>query len=141
MAGFRRLLRAILNPKSVRDNPPPEAVDHPVDQAITAAIGVPEGFTEAVGVALPAPGEVVEVVFDDTVLAVANVDGTLHAITGVCPHAGGPLGEGTVEGLVLWCPFHRWNFHLETGIASVGGQKLVEVYDVRTSSGRLFVRL
>ena len=104
-------------------------------------VPAPEGFIELTEVALPGVGEVVEVVVGETILAVANVEGAFHAISGVCPHAGGPLGEGTVDGMVVWCPFHRWSFHLETGVASVGGRKLVDVYEVREQSGRLYIRL
>lgn len=139
MAGLRRRLRVFFNLASTSedvDETPsgdPRAVE-PVDVEL-------EDFVEAVGVDPPSDGEVIEVVLSDTVLAVANVGGVYHAISGICPHAGGPLGEGALDGMVLWCPFHRWNFHLETGIASVGGKKLVDIYEVRVQAGRLFFRL
>lgn len=31
-------------------------------------------------------------------IAVANVGGQFHAISGVCMHRGGPLGDGPLEG-------------------------------------------
>ena len=36
--------------------------------------------------------------------AVCNVDGKIFCIGGTCPHAGGPLGQGTLEGSRLTCP-------------------------------------
>ena len=137
MAGVRRLIRAILG-RARDDESKPE---QPAAVPIAAPVQPPDGFTAVEGVDLPAPGEAIEAILGDIVLAIANVDGTFHAITGVCPHAGGPLGDGEVDGLVLWCPFHNWNFHLETGIASVGGKKLVEIYATHAEGGRLFVRL
>ena len=31
------------------------------------------------------------------VIALFNVEGTLYALDGICPHAGGPLGEGALR--------------------------------------------
>ena len=137
MAGVRRLLRAMLG----RGDSVEEPTVSPEPVRVVAPVTPPEGFTEIKGVALPEPGHAAEIVVGEIVMALANVDGTYHAITGVCPHAGGPLGDGTVEGMVLWCPFHSWNFHLETGIASVGGKKLVEIYELHAEGQQLFVKL
>ena len=49
------------------------------------------------------------------VIALYNVDGTLHALDGVCPHAGGPLGQGQLEGCVVTCPWHGWQFDVTSG--------------------------
>jgi len=38
-----------------------------------------------------------------------------HAIDGVCPHQGGPLGKGVLDGATLTCPWHRWQFNVRTG--------------------------
>ncbi len=50
---------------------------------------------------------------EDVVLA--NVDGKVHAIGGVCTHRGGPLHEGQLNGNVVVCPWHGGRFKLETG--------------------------
>ena len=44
------------------------------------------------------------------VIALFNVDGTFYALDGVCPHQGGPLGQGTLEGCIVTCPWHGWQF-------------------------------
>jgi nitrite reductase (NADH) small subunit len=49
------------------------------------------------------------------VIALFNVDGTFYAMDGVCPHAGGPLGEGSLDGTVVTCPWHGWQFDVTTG--------------------------
>jgi len=61
------------------------------------------------------PGTAKEVMADDQVVALFNVDGTLHAMDGVCPHAGGPLGEGTLRGSTITCPWHGWQFDVTSG--------------------------
>lgn len=58
-------------------------------------------------------GRTVEV--DGTVVAVFNVDGRYYALDGVCPHAGGPLGDGFLTGTVVTCPWHGWQFDVTTG--------------------------
>jgi nitrite reductase/ring-hydroxylating ferredoxin subunit len=46
---------------------------------------------------------------------VANVGGSLYAITSTCTHRGGPLHEGQVDGTVVICPWHGGQFDLTTG--------------------------
>jgi len=61
------------------------------------------------------PGTSKEVMAGDKVVALFNVDGTIYALDGVCPHAGGPLGEGTLRGTMVTCPWHGWQFDVTTG--------------------------
>jgi nitrite reductase/ring-hydroxylating ferredoxin subunit len=48
-------------------------------------------------------------------IAVFRVGGELRAMDAVCPHRGGPLGEGTVENGIAVCPWHGWRFDVHTG--------------------------
>lgn len=48
-------------------------------------------------------------------IALYNVDGTFYAIDNACPHAGGPLGEGKLNGTVVECPWHGWKFSVVSG--------------------------
>ena len=63
------------------------------------------------------PGSCLSVELDDTERGVAlfNVDGELFALDTTCPHAGGPLGEGTLQGDLVRCPWHGWKFNVRTG--------------------------
>ena len=61
------------------------------------------------------PGAAKEVTAGDRVIAIFNVDGTLHALDGICPHAGGPLAMGNLAGTVITCPWHGWQFDVTTG--------------------------
>jgi nitrite reductase/ring-hydroxylating ferredoxin subunit len=49
------------------------------------------------------------------VLALFNVEGSFHALDNTCPHRGGPLGEGQLEGSVVTCPWHGWQFDVCSG--------------------------
>ena len=55
------------------------------------------------------------------VLALSYRDGEFGAISGLCNHVGGPLGDGHVnaDGYVV-CPWHHWHFHRLTGQARPG---------------------
>ena len=48
-------------------------------------------------------------------IAVFNVGGQLYASGAVCPHEGGPLEDGTLDGDVVICPWHGFDFDLKTG--------------------------
>ena len=48
-------------------------------------------------------------------LALCNAEGTFFAVDNTCPHRGGPLGEGFLDGNRLTCPWHGWQFDLTTG--------------------------
>jgi nitrite reductase (NADH) small subunit len=63
------------------------------------------------------PGSVKEVQLAGQPIALANVGGTLYAISNTCLHRGGPLGEGQLEGSVVTCPWHGWQFNVATGKA------------------------
>jgi nitrite reductase/ring-hydroxylating ferredoxin subunit/multimeric flavodoxin WrbA len=74
-------------------------------------------------------------------LAVSCVDGRFGAISGVCNHVGGPLGEGTLAGDYVVCPWHGWKFHRETGAGEPGYEAdQVPHHVVREVDGRLLVR-
>lgn len=61
------------------------------------------------------PGTCKEVEVADRVVAIFNVAGQLHALDGICPHVGGPLGQGALHGKVVTCPWHGWQFDVTTG--------------------------
>jgi len=48
-------------------------------------------------------------------VCVANVNGEICAMDNVCPHWGGPLGQGRIEDGKLICPWHGWTFDPKTG--------------------------
>lgn len=61
------------------------------------------------------PGSAVELVAEDRIVALFNVDGTFYALDGVCPHQGGPLGQGDLAGCIVTCPWHGWQFDVRSG--------------------------
>ena len=49
------------------------------------------------------------------IIALYNVDGNVYALDNTCLHRGGPLGEGTLNGDVVTCPWHLWEYNVRTG--------------------------
>ena len=48
-------------------------------------------------------------------LAVFNYEGTFYAIDNTCLHSGGPLGEGSLSGTTVTCPWHGWEYDVTSG--------------------------
>ena len=75
---------------------------HPKSVALADIDEVPEGGRK-------------EVVVENKKIAIFNVDGQCYAVNAVCPHRGGPLIRGTLDGYKLRCPIHGWAFDIRTG--------------------------
>ena len=83
-----------------------------------------------------------DVTIGRTRLALTWVDGALSAISGVCNHVGGPLGQGTLEGDYVVCPWHQWRFHRATGKGEPGYERdAVPAYQTKIENGRAYVDL
>ena len=72
-------------------------------------------------------------------IAVFKQNGQFFAIDNTCPHMGGPLGEGLLEGEEITCPWHGWQFSIRTGAhVSIPGVK-AKTYPVTVKDGEVFV--
>jgi len=87
------------------------------------------------------PGRAAEVTVGDRVVALFNVGGIFHALTNHCPHRGGPLGQGFLEGTEVSCPWHNYTFDVRTGENVVSPDLRVERYEVKVEDGRVFVKV
>jgi nitrite reductase/ring-hydroxylating ferredoxin subunit len=52
----------------------------------------------------------------DLAVAVFRVGEAFYAIDNRCPHKGGPLAEGPLDGTVVTCPWHGFTVDVRTGI-------------------------
>ena len=46
--------------------------------------------------------------------------GRLYAVGAVCPHKGGPIADGQIDGSIVVCPLHLNTFELATGCSKTG---------------------
>lgn len=82
------------------------------------------------------------VVAGTTALAISWRDGKLGVVSGVCNHAGGPLGEGRLDGEYLVCPWHNYKFHRSTGEGEPGFEEdRVPRFEHKIEGGNLRVNL
>jgi nitrite reductase/ring-hydroxylating ferredoxin subunit len=82
-----------------------------------------------------------EVLASGKAVALFNVAGTFHAISNVCLHRGGPLGQGVLDGAVVLCPWHAWTFDVTTGVSTVNPELKVQRFDVKVEDGQVFVKV
>ncbi len=74
-------------------------------------------------------------------IALYNVNGNLYAMNGTCPHMGGPLGEGDLDGNVVTCPWHGWQFDVTTGNCVIRPGLKQTAYPVKAEGGDILVDL
>lgn len=74
-------------------------------------------------------------------VALFNVGGRFHAIENTCPHRGGPLGEGDLEGAVVTCPWHGWQFDVATGASPVNPAAKVRTFPVEVVGDEVRVEI
>ena len=65
-------------------------------------------------------------------IAIVRMEGRLHAVSNVCPHQNGPLGEGRVRDGYLECPWHGYQFDPRTGQGPPGFSDFVSTYPLVT---------
>ena len=58
-----------------------------------------------------------KIVFHELAVVAHAEDGNFYAFGNVCPHAGGPIGEGFIEGCIVECPWHAGRWDVRTGKA------------------------
>jgi nitrite reductase (NADH) small subunit len=74
-------------------------------------------------------------------VAIANVNGKFFAINSVCLHHGGPLGEGSLEGTVVTCPWHGWQYDVTTGKLVQQPSDGVRCYAIELRGDEVYVDL
>ena len=85
---------------------------------------------------------ITEVKVEHVILAITWQNGEFGAISGVCNHAGGPLGQGYLDDEYVVCPWHHWKFHCRSGLGEPGYEEdAVPSHAVKVEAGRLYIQL
>lgn len=72
-------------------------------------------------------------------IAVFNSKGNFHALDNRCPHRGGPLGEGYLDGAEVTCPWHAWTFDVTTGKCATEPSTKQKTFKTKIENGEIFV--
>ena len=99
------------------------------------------GFVRAAKATDIAPGTICEIQVEGKTIAMANVGGRFHAVSNICLHRGGPLGQGTLQGTVVTCPWHGWSYDVMTGKLTHNRAAGVACYPVEVRGEEVFVNI
>lgn len=87
-------------------------------------------------------GDIAEVTVGSDVILLVHLPGSqLRAYQGVCPHAEYPLASGELDGAVLTCAGHLWEFDLSTGMGVNPSNCRLYEYPVRLSGDQVCVTI
>lgn len=89
-------------------------------------------------------------------IGIIKANGKVYAVRNVCPHKGAPICRGQLRGTmlpsdpstfvfgledqVLQCPWHGWEFNLDSGEQLCGSSRL-KLYPVTMQEGSVFLDL
>ena len=75
-------------------------------------------------------------------IALFNLGGQFYALDDTCPHARGPLSEGSIEGEDVECPWHGSRFNIKTGaVTAPPALEKVTKYNVRVTGDDIEVEV
>lgn len=72
-------------------------------------------------------------------VAVFKYDGKISAVSNVCQHQNGPLGEGKIVDGCITCPWHGYQYLPETGASPRPFVEKVPTFNVRVKRGRILI--
>jgi nitrite reductase/ring-hydroxylating ferredoxin subunit len=100
-----------------------------------------ESFIEIARVNELAVGRVRAYTIGDRRIALYHTSSGFFASDNVCPHRGGPLGEGDLIGDEIICPWHLWGFDVSTGICTGNPDMSIVKHEVKVDGDRIMIRL
>jgi phenylpropionate dioxygenase-like ring-hydroxylating dioxygenase large terminal subunit len=72
-------------------------------------------------------------------MAIFKYDGKISAVSNVCQHQNGPLGEGKILDGCIVCPWHGYQYRPDTGASPPPFVEKVPTFNVRVAGGRVLV--
>ncbi len=100
------------------------------------------GFVKVATTGELAPGQSKRVEVEGKTIALFNLGESYHAVDDTCPHRGGPLSEGEVEGDTVTCPWHGSKFKVTTGeVLTPPARTGVSYYPSRVNGSDIEVEL
>ena len=87
------------------------------------------------------PGSCKTVEVSGSRIALFNVAGKFYAMDDTCAHRGGPLGEGNLDGAIVTCPWHGWQYDVSSGACQTKPRVQMVCYEVRVEDKLVKVAL
>ncbi len=74
-------------------------------------------------------------------IALFKHEGKIYVLDNLCPHRGGPLGEGSLDGSDVTCPWHAWSFDVKTGKCQTPPDINQPIYEVKIDGEDILVNV
>jgi nitrite reductase/ring-hydroxylating ferredoxin subunit/DMSO/TMAO reductase YedYZ heme-binding membrane subunit len=97
------------------------------------------GFVDACAVADIPEGRARIVCLSGERVAIFKCEGKISAVSNVCQHQNGPLGEGNIVYGCITCPWHGYQYKPDTGASPPPFVEKVPTFNVQVKAGRVLV--
>ena len=89
------------------------------------------------------PGKMIKISVDGKDIMVANIDGDFFFMYDSCTHSGSSLSEGSLEGCIVTCGWHKAEFDCKTGKLVKFPAKInnLGTYNVTVESENVFLEM
>ena len=128
-------------PHNPPNNPPNNSTNNSTNLEPPRNVTPPEGFEVVLHIDALKEDEVTQIIIAGTAIAIARSKDGFFAIENNCPHAGGPMSEGFLEGNQISCPYHGWAFDLRDGSCTTNPQSCLQTYEVQTIDTAVCVKI
>lgn len=110
------------------------------ERALDAPLSQGDAYVDVCGVDEIAENRAKVFVLSGERVAVFKYDGKVSAISGVCQHQNGPLGEGCIIGGLVTCPWHGYQYRPDDGASPAPFTEKVPTFNVRVDGNRVLVQ-
>lgn len=86
-------------------------------------------------------GEKKPLLIEGDKLLLLRQGGDFYAISNKCPHMDCPLSKGTLNGYVIQCPCHDWQFDIRSGEFLNAEEIKVPAYETKAADGKIYVNM
>jgi nitrite reductase/ring-hydroxylating ferredoxin subunit/DMSO/TMAO reductase YedYZ heme-binding membrane subunit len=111
-----------------------------IDLSLVTSAAIDDGFVDACAVSDIPEYRARIVCLSGERVAIFKYEGKVSAVSNVCQHQNGPLGEGKIVFGCITCPWHGYQYQPDTGGSPPPFVEKVPTFNVRVSKGRVFVQ-
>jgi 3-phenylpropionate/trans-cinnamate dioxygenase ferredoxin subunit len=86
-------------------------------------------------------GEKKPLLIEGDKLLLLRQEGHFYAISNKCPHMDCPLSKGILNGYVIQCPCHDWQFDIRSGEFLNAEEIKVQAYETKVADGKIYVNM
>ena len=111
----------------------------PAEQGFGALAATDDGFIDACAIADIPENRARIICLAGERVAIFKYEGKISAVSNVCQHQNGPLGEGKIVFGCITCPWHGYQYQPDTGASPPPFVEKVPTFNVRVKNGRVYV--